>query len=191
MTAIVGIISNNGKVHIAGDGASVSGMFATYRKDRKVFRNGKYVMGFTTSYRMGQILQYHFKPPTPNAEDKKDLFKFMVCKFVPKVRKSLEENHWLLTDKGRDEAGAWLVGIQGRLFEIDSDLQVVEPEHFAAIGCGREIAMGALFAYLSAGNGICGKLPQGGSLEALRTALFASAKYSTCVYEPFHFVSEK
>jgi hypothetical protein len=51
MTCIVGLV-DGGRVWLGGDSAGVSGWDLTVRADRKVFRNGPYVMGFTTSFRM-------------------------------------------------------------------------------------------------------------------------------------------
>jgi hypothetical protein len=60
MTAIVGL-TDNGTVHIGGDSAGVSDWSLTIRADSKVFTNGPYVMGFTTSLRMGQLPRYALK----------------------------------------------------------------------------------------------------------------------------------
>ena len=62
MTAIVAIRQDN-TVYMGGDSAGVAGLKITIRKDPKVFINGNFLMGFTTSFRMGQLLQYSFKPP--------------------------------------------------------------------------------------------------------------------------------
>ena len=62
MTAIVGI-AEKGSVYIGGDSAGVAGLSISTRTDVKVFKNGPFVLGFTSSFRMGQILQYKFDPP--------------------------------------------------------------------------------------------------------------------------------
>ncbi len=54
MTAIVGLV-HNATVYIGGDSAGVSGYSMTVRADSKVFTIGPYLMGFTTSFRMGQL----------------------------------------------------------------------------------------------------------------------------------------
>ena len=60
MTCIVGLV-HEGVVYIGGDSAGVGGMSLTVRADEKVFQNGEFLMGFTTSFRMGQLLRYSLK----------------------------------------------------------------------------------------------------------------------------------
>lgn len=64
MTAIAGLV-HDGRVLIGADSGGVAGWTLNVRKDSKVFTNGAYVMGFTTSFRMGQLLRWAFKPPAP------------------------------------------------------------------------------------------------------------------------------
>jgi len=64
MTCIVGI-QHDGRVYIGGDSAGVAGYSITSRADAKVFTVGPYVMGFTSSFRMGQLLRYGLKAPKP------------------------------------------------------------------------------------------------------------------------------
>lgn len=144
MTCIIGFV-DNGKVYIGGDSAGVSGYLVQIREDVKVFRNGPFLMGFTTSFRMGQLLHYAFEPP--EHPDNYDDMRFMVCKFVPAVKKCLKEGGWLKTKDGQDDAGSFLVGYRGHLYEIDSDLQVGKlHDRIASVGCGSAYALGAMYA---------------------------------------------
>lgn len=52
MTCIVGITDGH-TVTIGGDSAGSDGWHVAVRSDSKVFQVGPYLMGFTTSYRMG------------------------------------------------------------------------------------------------------------------------------------------
>lgn len=65
MTCIVGLV-DKGSIYMGGDSAGVAGLSVTTRADEKVFLNGPFIMGFTTSFRMGQILRYKFVPPDQN-----------------------------------------------------------------------------------------------------------------------------
>ena len=58
MTCIVGLV-DDGKVYMGGDAASVDGYIVRTSALSKVFRNGPFLIGYSTSWRMGQILQYH------------------------------------------------------------------------------------------------------------------------------------
>ncbi|GIG89802.1 Ntn hydrolase family protein [Plantactinospora endophytica] len=142
MTAIVGLV-HDGVVYIGGDSAGVSGYSMTVRADAKVFRIGPYVFGFTTSFRMGQLIRYALVAPTPAG----NLDRFMATTFVNAVRECLKEGGWAKRDNDREEGGTFLVGVRGRLFTVEDDYQVgASADGYAAVGCGSEIALGALFA---------------------------------------------
>ena len=67
MTCIVGL-EHKGKVYIGGDSAGVAGYSLSVRADQKVFINGNFIFGFTSSFRMGQILRFGFNPPRRHPE---------------------------------------------------------------------------------------------------------------------------
>lgn len=172
MTAIVGLV-DQGAVYVGGDSAGVSGYSLTVRADSKVFTNGPYVMGFTSSFRMGQLLRWSLKAPHPEG----DLEQFMATTFVDAVRETLKTGGWLKQDSNRDEGGDFLVGVAGRLFAVFSDFQVGEAvDGYAAVGCGNELALGALHA--TTGLDLTPR-------KRVRAALKAAERYSAGVRGPF------
>lgn len=178
MTCIVGI-AHKGKVYLGGDSAGVSGLDITVRKDKKVFQNGEFVMGFTSSFRMGQILQYTFVPPEVTIEDD-DMMAYMVKKFIPAVRKCFKDEGYSAIESNREKGGCFLVGVRGRLFQIDTDFQVGEHlNSIAAVGCGEGYAYGALYTLQSGKADV---------EEKLEKALEAAAFFSGGVVAPFNFV---
>lgn len=178
MTAIAAITDGT-DVWIGADSAGVSGQSLTIRADEKVFTSGPYVFGFTTSFRMGQLLRYRLEPPEPPAEG--DLLRFMCTDFTDAVRECLKAGGWALKDKDREEGGNFLVGVAGRLFEMWPDYQVSErAASFTATGCGEDLALGALHATE-------GRVK--GAADRLLIALAAAERFSAGVAEPFHIVS--
>lgn len=151
MTCVVGYIdSENNKVFMGGDSAGVSENFnLTVRTDGKVFKNGDFIFGFTDSFRMGQILKYSFVPPTP--KDDEDIHAFMCTKFVNALRECFVEGGFAkIEDTTFEVGGTFLVGYKGMLFEIYDDYQVGIPiDGFSAVGCGGDVAKGALHAIKS------------------------------------------
>jgi hypothetical protein len=177
MTAIVGLVQN-GAVHIGGDSAGIGGWSLSVRADLKVFENGPYIMGFTTSFRMGQLLRYSLKTPEPDG----DLERFMATTFVDCVRDCLKEGGWMQKDSEREQGGEFLVGVRGRLFECSLDFQIAEDlDGYTAVGAGFEIALGALHA-----TSRTRMAPQ----KRLRTALEAAERHSAAVRGPFTFLSQ-
>lgn len=144
MTAIVGIVSA-GRVLIGGDSAGVAGYSITVRRDPKVFTVGPYVFGFTSSFRMGQLIRFAFQPPAPPSGDSLD--RFMVTAWIDQLRETLSKGGWAKVEAQQEQGGCILVGVQGRLFRVDGDYQVGEPaDGYGAIGSGEEVALGALHA---------------------------------------------
>jgi ATP-dependent protease HslVU (ClpYQ) peptidase subunit len=172
MTAIVGL-AQNGSVYIGGDSAGVNGMSLAVRADTKVFRKGRYLFGFTTSFRMGQLIRYSLEPPKP----KGDLEDFMATKFINALRECLKTGGWARKDNDREEGGTFLVGVRGQLFAVYEDYQVGRAaDGFAAVGCGDEIALGAMYA--TAGTGL-------GPRRRIKLALRAAERFSAGVRGPF------
>lgn len=178
MTAIVGI-AYNGRVYLGGDSAGISGWSLTVRADTKVFRNGPYVLGFTDSFRMGQLLQYALTPPKPAG----DLPKFMSTVFIDAVRDTLKAGGFAARESEREVGGNFLVGITGRLFEVYSDYQVAETATgYAATGCGFELALGSLHATAQT---------EAPPRKRLGMALAAAEAFNAGVRGPFAFVSTR
>lgn len=142
---------------IAGDSLAANSIYKHERLDKKVFKkthtspNGieNFIYGFTTSFRMGQILQYLFNEPM--IEDDKlngDLFAYMVKDYIPALRACLKENwHNKIEETMDNNCGQFIVGFRDRLFTIHQDLQVAEVvDDYVSVGSGYEVALGSLYA---------------------------------------------
>lgn len=176
MTCIVALVED-GKVYIGGDSAGIAGLSLSTRKDRKVFINGEFIFGFTSSFRMGQLLRYSLVPPK-NLENK-DIYQFMVTDFINSVRDCLKNGGYASKNNETESGGVFLVGYKGRLFKIESDYQVGEVyDNFECCGCGEEFAKGSLFS------------TQDMQVEdRLNIALKSASKFSAGVCEPFYIES--
>lgn len=149
MTCIVGLV-DNGKVFIGGDSAGSNNWQLTIRKDAKVFRNGDFLIGAGTSFRMIQLLRYAFTPPVYEKpiEDNPDyLACYMATSFVDGIRECLKSGGFAKKETEQESGGCFLVGFQGKLFCIQDDYQVEETLcGYNAIGDGDDIARGSLYA---------------------------------------------
>jgi ATP-dependent protease HslVU (ClpYQ) peptidase subunit len=172
MTAIVGLV-HDGSVFIGGDSAGVSGLSLAVRADTKVFQRDRYLFGFTTSFRMGQLIRYAFRLPTPKGE----IDKFMATRFIDGLRDCLKAGGWAKKENDREEGGTFLVGVRGQLFAVYDDYQVAKAaDGFAAVGCGDQVALGALYA--TAGSALKPR-------RRIRIALRAAERFSAGVRGPF------
>lgn len=179
MTCIVGI-QHKRRVLIAGDSAGVAGYSVTVRADEKVFARDGYLFGFTSSFRMGQILRYDAELPAVPGRGA-DLDAFMVSEFVPAARQAFEQGGYLTKRNETESGGTFLVGVRGVLFCVDSDFQVGKSvDKYMAVGCGDDLALGALHA-----------TRRGGWDPEIRArlALEAAAHHSAGVCGPFHAVA--
>lgn len=170
MTCIVGLV-DKGDVYIGGDSAGVAGLSLSIRADEKVFGNGPFVMGFTTSFRMGQLLRYKFSPPAQTVYQTD--MEYMVTTFIDACRQCFSGNGF--GDKDATEGGTFLVGYKGTLYTVQGDYQVGIPSSpFDSVGCGSDLALGALFATK-------GMDPK----DRVEMALSAASAYSAGVAPPF------
>ncbi len=173
MTCIVGLVEK-GTVYIGADSASVSGWTSRITRLPKVFRKGPYLIGYTTSFRMGQLLEHSLKVPLQPKTETDDM-RFMVTVFVEHVRALLKERGVAKVEANAETGGQFLVGYRGRLYSVQSDFQVNEmADRFDAVGSGAEYALGALAA-------LRGQRP----VTRLKRALAISAHFNMGVSAPF------
>jgi ATP-dependent protease HslVU (ClpYQ) peptidase subunit len=175
MTCIVGLVEK-GTVYLAGDSAGVAGLSITIRADEKVFSNGPFIFGFTSSFRMGQLLRYKFSPPKQTVHQ--DDMTYMVTDFIDAVRSCFAHNGF--GDKDATSGGTFLVGYNGKLYTIQSDYQVgLTTDTFDAVGCGADLALGSLHSTST-------KKPE----ERLKMALEAASHFNAGVAAPFIFLKQ-
>jgi ATP-dependent protease HslVU (ClpYQ) peptidase subunit len=173
MTCIVAIKDGSGGVLMGADSAGVGGWSIRTRVDRKIYRVGPFLFGFTSSFRMGQLLAYSFECPVQGTDESD--FRFMATKFIDAVRLTFKNGGFARRESETEKGGVFLVGYRGRIFRVEDDYQVVEIAHdFDACGCGEEIALGSLYSTTGKQFG-----------QRATTALHAAAEFSNGVRGPF------
>lgn len=155
MSVVVGI-EHKGQVWMAAD-SLVSDDEITFETTEppKVFEWNGVVLGSVGSFRVGNVLFEAFEPPKIKASE--DALSFMVRRFAPALRVTLEENDidtkrkvvedsFMLIDEWSLMVGL-IVGGEGRIYIVDDDFSVSRAaDGYAFIGSGGEVAAGALFA---------------------------------------------
>lgn len=173
MSCIAGI-EQDGKVFIGGDSAGVAGLDIIVRADEKVFVNNTCLFGFTSSFRMGQILRYQLAVPDRPSTMPDD--KFVHTLLIEAIRKVLKDFGYSTVNNNTEAGGEFLLGYAGRLYDVGSDYQVsrsVEP--FAACGCGASYALAVLHTIA----------PEQDPEYRLTMALEAAEHFSCGVRRPF------
>ncbi|CAJ6179748.1 Uncharacterised protein [Burkholderia pseudomallei] len=172
MTCIVAVKHETG-IYMDADSAGVGGWTVWDRLDPKIYRVGPFLIAFTTSYRMGQLLGHSLS--VPDHREGVDTFAFMCTTFVDAVRECLKKGGFAHRENEREEGGTFLCAYRGRVFRVESDYQIGESAtNFDACGCGQEFALGSLYS-------TSGMEPE----QRVRTALCAAQRFSAGVREPF------
>ena len=136
MTCIVGIAKDD-VVYIGGERAASDGNIVLSLNRPKVKRCGDYLIGFAGSLGIGELAHYIDLPPIG-----KNIEKTLRTSFVKSLKTAVEEygNASHLEDNATD----WLIGVNGRLFEISSQDWGVCEFSESSIGSGNSIALGSL-----------------------------------------------
>ena len=99
------------------------------------------------------------------------------------MRNVLKDGGWTEKVDNRESGGSALVGYQGRLFQIQTDMSIVEPDPpLWAVGSGYEFALGAMHYART-----LGRKPT----TTLTAGLEAAAAYNPYVMPPFHIREAK
>jgi ATP-dependent protease HslVU (ClpYQ) peptidase subunit len=147
MTCIIAL-EHLGRVFMAGDSAAADDNWNLQQMDgQKVFKIGKFLFGYTSSFRMGQLLQFNLEIPEQGDEGE---MCFLVTKLIPAIRKCLKDGGYTEIKDNRENAGSFLVGYQGKVYKVCSDFQILRTRGgITSVGCGGEYALGALEALKS------------------------------------------
>jgi len=175
MTCIVGLADEDGVV-IGADSSIISGNTMELVAVSKVFRRGDMLFSYTSSFRMGQLLQYSLDiPPNDCINDDQ----YMATKFVDAVRECFQTGGFIHHSQGgEEEGGNFIIGYRGKLWEICPDFQATRhAAPYIAVGSGYAVALGALMAL----SRVTMSLEKRAYL-----ALEASAVHCTEVRPPFH-----
>lgn len=145
MTCIVGYVHKK-KVYIGADSLAMCDTEIIQRVDPKVFINKNFLIGFTTSFRMGQILMSSkFNPPKKKLNQTD--YDYMITTFIDHIRTLFIDCGFMKSDAGQDEGGTFLIGYNGVLYKIESDFQVIiSIDNYNSCGCGQKYALGVLYS---------------------------------------------
>jgi len=181
MTCIVGLEYEKGVI-IGGDSAGVADGRIQLMTTPKVFKLAHMLIGYTWSFRMGQIIQYSSDVPKITPSDSN--YKYLINDFIPFLRGIFKDAGWLKTEDERDEGGEFLIGIRGQLFKIEWNFSVLRmSDGYNAVGSGAPYALGTLYILKEKVNEFSDVIEPPSYIVNL--ALQAAAHYSTSVSAPF------
>ncbi|EON7974069.1 hypothetical protein HI146_RS28735, partial [Escherichia coli] len=150
---------------IAGDKLGSNGFTKTVQTEPKVFEKEfiklhddgltrtKEVMalGYTTSFRMGQLLNYNLNLPEQDASQ--TFSQYLVLKVIPIIRQMFKEE-WGARDASQDVGGGQFIILHNHtIYEVQEDFSVLQPKtRITAVGSGTYHAIAAMQAYIEVEN---------------------------------------
>jgi 20S proteasome alpha/beta subunit len=172
VTCIVAIKTKDA-IYMGGDSAGSNFYNTRSRLDPKVFKNGDFVIGYTSSFRMGQILRHGIELTVPKCNP--DEYMFSLCNDL--VTK-LSDLKFAKLSENIATGGIFIIGWKNHLYEVASDFQYIKHrDNYTAIGSGDVYALGSLFSTQDIDDPI----------KRITIALDAAVKFSPTVSKPYTF----
>lgn len=149
MTTIIGIEYDDHSVIVADSRVTDdTGRIYAHKVMKKISSRGALLIAGAGEVAPCDIAQNVWVPPQFTTKDKKDIYRFMITKVMPSLRKCLTDNGYNFDEDKKDGTRfQFLISVGGELFDIDEDLSVMKNEdNMYAIGSGGSFALGALYA---------------------------------------------
>lgn len=146
MTTIVAVQFADGVV-MGSDSLVTAERKYNHPKMVKVTTTGPYMIGGSGEVAACDIVQHIWEPPIPTVADKKDLYHFMIAEVIPSLKRSFKENEYKWDAEDAETKFAFLISLEGQVFEISDDLSVcLDTAGIYGVGSGSSLAIGALKA---------------------------------------------
>ncbi|AUR87442.1 nucleophile aminohydrolase [Vibrio phage 1.101.O._10N.261.45.C6] len=142
MTCICGMI-RNGHVYMAGDLMGSNGFTGRTYPDSKVFANGEFILGYTSSFRMGQILEWNWIPPL--REEGITDRQYMQLNVIESIRETFSTFGYGTREGLESVGGTFLIGYRGCLYEMQENFSLLSIPDFVAVGSGQYHAEAILY----------------------------------------------
>ena len=181
MTCIVGLKTPN-DVWLGVDSAGANRFTSHVYDTPKMIVRKRLVMGYTSTFRFGNLLAHNLKIPKvpPKA---KSLERWMVRKFIPALRECLKDAGHNRIEHSLESGGTCLVATRKtrELFIVQSDFSILTPVEFASVGSGCYHADAAMH--------VLSELSDMKPRKKVRKALEAAAWFVHGVRPPFDIKS--
>ena len=138
MTCVVAKVED-GKIFMVADKCGSDGYTKILVDRPKVFINGGFIIGYTTSFRMGQLLEFTWSPPEQLSSQSDEVFIYKVV--VESIKNTLKSDGFATDTSG----GSFLFGYKGVLYEMQPDYAIFKIPSYSAVGCGSEEAKAVMY----------------------------------------------
>ena len=178
MTTIVGVQYKDRAVIVADNQVTDDqGRRFNHPDMKKIAERGAFLIAGSGEVNPCDIVQHFWVPPKLTANDKKDIYHFVITKAMPSMRKCLTDNGYDFNEgkgDGKDSGEQrfhFIIAVGGELFDVADDLSVCRTgDGWYAVGSGASYALGALFA---------GANPEEAVEAAIRFSVYSSGPLTT------------
>ena len=175
MTCIVGIEHVGGAL-LTADSMSSDYYSADISTVPKLIRVGDYVFGFTSSWRMGDLLRYNV---SIQSAPRRDLHRHIVTHVIPAVRESFKQGGFATQKEGAEVGGEFSIAVRDHVFRVSPDYMFGRSAHgYDSVGSGAKTALGALAV-----------TPGMDPKARAKAALLAAEKHTCHVRRPWRLMS--
>ena len=150
MTLIIGVdftLDKNKYLYMAGDKCGSDGFTKDLYVKPKIFKRDDLAFGYTSSFRMGQILEYaKISKDLPNWKEEKNVY----TSFVDWAKTAMKDGGYLQEDKGVAKGGNFIFYNGKTLYEVQNDFSILVPEDgLLAVGSGEYHAKAIMRTYMA------------------------------------------
>lgn len=178
MTCIVALKADDGRVIMGADSAGADERCVLTLKEPKIARVGGALIGYTSSFRMGQLLAHSLTLPEHHADVPVE--KYMATSFVNAVRNCFKDGGYSKRENDIESGGTFLIAYRGRIFHVQDNYSVIESaESFDSCGSGFLAALGSLHSTNPA-------LLDLDPMKRVQLALDAAQRFCVGVRGPMH-----
>jgi len=148
MTTIIGLEYKD-RCFIVADSQTTDegGRIYTHPEVEKISANGSFLIAGSGETLPCDIAQHIWESPIPSKQDKEDLYRFMIKKAMPSLRKCMTENGYNFDEDTKETRFQFIIAVGGEIFDVDQELSISKSaDGVYAAGSGAPYALGAIHA---------------------------------------------
>ena len=148
MTTIIGLEYKD-RCFLVADSQTTddSGRIYTHPEVEKITANGSFLIAGSGETLPCDIAQHIWESPVPTKQDREDLYRFMIKKAMPSLRKCMTENGYNFDEDNKEVRFQFIIAVGGEIFDVDQELSISKSaDGVYAAGSGAPYALGAIHA---------------------------------------------
>jgi len=148
MTTIIGLEYKD-RCFLVADSQTTDegGRIYTHPEVEKITANGSFLIAGSGETLPCDIAQHIWESPIPTKQDREDLYRFMIRKAMPSLRKCMTENGYNFDEDTKETRFQFIIAVGGEIFDVDQELSISKSaDGVYAAGSGAPYALGAIHA---------------------------------------------